>query len=75
MKAKLNKRDLINLKSFSTARKTLKERRQTSKWGEKCLPPNLKTRSSSPKHANSSYSSIHIHIYITINPIEYEPKI
>ena len=44
MKAKLNKRDLINLKSFSTARKTLKERRQTSKWGEEMFATKFKNK-------------------------------
>ena len=43
------------------------------------MPPNLETSSSSPKHANSSYSSIHIYIYniyiYNNQPIEYGPKI
>ena len=58
IKTKINKRDLMKLKTFCTAKETMnKTERQPSEW-EKIFANESMDKGLSPKYTNSSCSSI-----------------
>ena len=58
IKTKINKWDLIKLKSFCTAKETIKRQKDNPQNGRKYLQMKQQTKDSSPKYTNSSWSSI-----------------
>ena len=58
IKAKVNKRDLIKLKRFCTAKETTDKKKRQPTKGEKIFAYDMTERGYFPKYTNSSYSSI-----------------
>ena len=58
IKTKINKWDLIKIKSFCTAKETINKMKRTLRMGRKYLQVKWLTRDESPKYINTSCSSI-----------------